>query len=74
MARKNAVTPDPVVTPAEAPAAEAPAAKKVVKVRPTHGSMWEPFQRIMIAEGNETPVELTSWVDSQIKAGFLELV
>lgn len=57
----------------EAAEKKAPRKKsKLIKVRPTKGYMWEPFQLIAIQEGVETPVEETSWVTSQIEAGLLE--
>ena len=55
-----------------APVVKAALPTNFIKVRPTKGYMFEPFQRIAIQEQVETPVLLSDWVISQIEAGLLE--
>lgn len=64
------------LTPAEVQAA-APKPAEVVKetpmivVKPRLGRLVEPFQKIAIEEGVETPVRQSNWVLDQLRAGLL---
>ncbi len=73
VAPKAPVEEEAVATP-EKPAeevAEPKLAKGFIKLKAVKAYMIEPFQRVAIKEGVETPVKHTGWVDAQIKAGLL---
>jgi hypothetical protein len=50
---------------------ETPAGPVTVVVKPKFGRLVEPFQKIVIEEGIETPVRETNWVLDQLRAGLL---
>lgn len=84
--RASRVTPDELIAPELAPPADAevtkavdadaevtpPVEKGYVNVRPVKSYMFDPFQRISIMEGVDTPVQLTSWIQAQLDAKLLE--
>jgi len=45
--------------------------KKFIKVRPKFAAMYEPFQRVRIPEGVDTPLVKSQWVEGQLAAGLL---
>jgi len=46
-------------------------ADSFIKVRPVRAEMYDPFQRVRIPEGADTPLVNSGWVKSQVAAGLL---